>query len=417
MKKRVVSMLLAALAATTVLTGCSGGNNQSSDSASAEGDTVSLKFWGDWTGEGEDWMNTMIDAFEAENPGIQIEYVPQPELIDTLVTSIAGGTTPDILFWDRYLTNTYASEGFLYDIDDLVAENNVDLNTMVPGGIEEMTVDGNLYGLPIIVDTRVFAYNVNDFEAAGITKVPETWDEFLADADAVTAVTGKPFTATDIQAMYPAMLQAGGYPVNDAGELQYNTDAGKAAANFYKTMLDKDQMLIQDQDLVTAFAQGNVSVIPVVPGDIRGINDFVGEGVKVGYFAPPAGPNGDKGAQLGGYALAIPAASKNAEAAFKFIDWWATNADNSKIFCDLSGELPANVELLESDAYTGTEDMAAFAEALMYARPRPAETWWDEVSEKVIKPTLELFYEDKLTVDELVAKIDEDGNALIATLG
>ena len=50
----------------------------------------------------------------------------------------------------------------------------------------ECMIDGDYYALPWRMDVRIMAYRKDMFEKAGITKVPQTWDELIAAAKKLT---------------------------------------------------------------------------------------------------------------------------------------------------------------------------------------------------------------------------------------
>ncbi|GAA3163288.1 hypothetical protein [Nonomuraea salmonea] len=81
----------AALAVATVITtGCASSGTTSS---SADG-VIKLKFWGDWSGEGEQQFRTMTAAFNKTHPKIQVEYVVQEDILTKFLTASTSGQAP-----------------------------------------------------------------------------------------------------------------------------------------------------------------------------------------------------------------------------------------------------------------------------------------------------------------------------------
>jgi glucose/mannose transport system substrate-binding protein len=68
-------------------------------------------------------------------------------------------------------------------LGDVYQENG--LNEVFPKGLLEIvSYDGHPWSVPLqVYRTNVLWYNTALFEKAGIRKAPETWDEFLADAE------------------------------------------------------------------------------------------------------------------------------------------------------------------------------------------------------------------------------------------
>jgi len=88
-----------------------------------------------------------------------------------------------------------------------------------------------------------------------------------------------------------------------------------------------------------------------------------------GYFAMPAGPNGDRFAALGGQGISINAYSNEAsqQASYDFIRWFAQE-DTQARWAELGG-YTSNINVLESETFlTQTPYNAAFAETMTFVR-------------------------------------------------
>ena len=90
----------------------------------------------------------------------------------------------DIFFTNSYVEMSTEDYG-LMEINDVAEELGGD-DTWLTAGKDEACVDGNWYGIPWRFDTRVLLYNTEDFEAAGITEPPKTWDELIETAQKLT---------------------------------------------------------------------------------------------------------------------------------------------------------------------------------------------------------------------------------------
>ena len=71
MKKKLISMLLAAAMTATLVSGCGAGSDTSSsdEGSSGDGDTVTLTYWG-WD---SNFYEPMFEAYEAEHPNVHFE--------------------------------------------------------------------------------------------------------------------------------------------------------------------------------------------------------------------------------------------------------------------------------------------------------------------------------------------------------
>ena len=108
-----------------------------------------VTFWGDWTGEGETQIKTMVDAFNKSQADIQVNYVPTQDIVTKFLTAATSGSAPDLLIWDRFRTALYAPKGVLLPIDDFMTASKLDKADFYSEALRELTYDGKLYGLPI----------------------------------------------------------------------------------------------------------------------------------------------------------------------------------------------------------------------------------------------------------------------------
>ena len=144
------------------------------------------------------WM--MKHNFEAANPGVTVVYEHHgwdEALRQNLVNAFLAGTEPDIVVGGSFF-NQYANLGALVPLDDIMDE--VGDNT-IPGTHQGAVVDGSVYGLSGMTGVFGFERNCAVIEAAGLDcdDVPETWDDLLADAQAITEAGGGEYYGYTLQ--------------------------------------------------------------------------------------------------------------------------------------------------------------------------------------------------------------------------
>lgn len=199
--KKALAFVLAAALALCCLAGCgeqpSSAAPPASGSAGAGGEPVTLTMWHSFTqGPRKDFMDKAAADFEAET-GIRVvmETYPWADFYTKWTAGVATGQVPDIS------TALPAQVAEMIDIDALVPLNDLidrmGRDKFYEAPIGEFTVGGNNYGIPIYSHAHVMWYRKDLLEKAGITKVPETWDELYDAAVAVNdppAVYGMPFS-------------------------------------------------------------------------------------------------------------------------------------------------------------------------------------------------------------------------------
>ncbi|MDS0140722.1 MULTISPECIES: extracellular solute-binding protein [unclassified Amycolatopsis] len=85
------------------------------------------------------------------------------------LASVASHTPPDLVYLDRQLLGTYAARGTLEPLTDCIAKQHIDVSQYRPAALEEVTLDGKVYGLPEFYDNRVLLVNDAAVEAGGLT--------------------------------------------------------------------------------------------------------------------------------------------------------------------------------------------------------------------------------------------------------
>lgn len=109
--------------------------------------------------EDED-IGPVIDAFEAENPDIevQLDELPFNELFTQIqIRMSAGGGDPDVLSVDVPVTAGYGIRNWLLPLDDVfTAEEKAD---WLEAALEAGTYEGQLLSAPVSTSTQLLIYN------------------------------------------------------------------------------------------------------------------------------------------------------------------------------------------------------------------------------------------------------------------
>lgn len=272
MKKKLVSVLLTLVMVSALFAGCgkaSGDNaGKGSDSTAASTDTSTATKAPEASGDevtltwavfetdnytAEVWQH-IIDAFEADNPGIKIEKVlmtgdSRPQFLKTM---LAAGNMPDINIDPVDLASTdgtYAEvpEELLGKYEDTAIATYFGKHTLVPA---YKALRNQCY------------YHKDQFAAAGITQEPTTWEEFVEVCEKLKAAGKTPLMGAGASDIWATSF---GYWTGVS-----NSDIMKAYPNFNADILSgklkwtdpviKDS-LSKWQDLVNAgyYHQGSMS--------------------------------------------------------------------------------------------------------------------------------------------------------------
>ncbi|AGS23647.1 ABC transporter substrate-binding protein [Rhizobium etli] len=137
-----------------------------------------------------DAFKKVVEAYNSshENKVVMTE-VPFSELVQKYATAIAGGQAPDALSMDLIYNPAFAAAGQLEDLTDW-AKSLPYFNWLSPSHVRLGTYQDKIYGLPLSVETSVFAWNKDLYKKAGLDpeKAPASWDEITANAEKIHAL-------------------------------------------------------------------------------------------------------------------------------------------------------------------------------------------------------------------------------------
>lgn len=413
--KRSTTLFGTALAVASLLTvsACSSGGGGGSTTADGREAVV---FWGSWSGDQVAQLEEQAAAFNAAQDEYEVQYRPQELVEEKLLTALAGGNVPDVVLWDRYQTSLYAPKGALAAIDDLVAEDAVDLDAFYAPALGEMRVDDSLYGLPLLVDNRSLLVNQTALDEAGVT-APTTWDELQTAAVALTQREGGTLTRAGFDLSDPGLFnmylaQAGGALLDDdETETAFNSPEGLEVLAFWQELMDAGVHELGFGDGTDPFAESTVAMKLDGPWALSTLDQV--DGLEYAVVPPPTGPAGP-GAYMGGFGLVIPEGAQNVDGAWEFMKWWTTQPENGVGFGEISGWIPANVEAANDPYFTEDPHYAAFIETLDYAQVRPSVEGFSDVEGKALVPALEQFMAGELTAEQALDQAQEQGDAILA---
>lgn len=221
MKKRVVSVLLAAAMTAGLLAGCgdSGSSapkteeqtaaadtNTSEPEKSAEapadnagkeqasGDVETLEFYHGYYHDESEWpaakvMRDIYDDFAAAHADGPVIFKPIPveNRGDIVSAQVAGGNFPDVVDVDQSVPQAAISQGLVLDLKPYIDENG--LQDAVGLNYTQNQVDGHIYTVHDQLESRGMWYNAAVLENAGVQwEDIRSWEDFGAAMDKVNGL-------------------------------------------------------------------------------------------------------------------------------------------------------------------------------------------------------------------------------------
>ena len=119
----------------------------------------------------------------ASQSGLSATFNPFPsnEYHTKMVASFTSGTNFDVVYVRDSFLAEWASAGWIVPITGLPGVDDY-MADLPQGIIEQMSFEGEVYGLPYYSGNSVFVYNQRLLKKAGINSPPKTWDELTKQA-------------------------------------------------------------------------------------------------------------------------------------------------------------------------------------------------------------------------------------------
>ena len=193
MKKRVVSILMAAVMTVGLLAGC-GGKSLEDQAAAQEGegtaaaaetaemagadevDGTEITFWHSMGGVNGQAIDELVKRFNEQNElGITVVSEFQGEYDDALNklrSAQIGSMGADLVQVYEIGTRFMIDSGWIIPMQQMVDADNYDLSQIEPNLAAYYTIDDQLYSMPFNSSTPLMYYNKDIFEKAGITEIP-----------------------------------------------------------------------------------------------------------------------------------------------------------------------------------------------------------------------------------------------------
>ncbi len=135
-----------------------------------------------------DELDTIIAAFQDENPTITVEVSSAPfsDYFTLLQADVVSGDAPDVFELNYENFVTYAANGTLLNIDEYLSGNA----PYYPRALEAFQYNGEQLALPETFSTVLLFYNADLFDQAGIEypTAEWTWADATAAAEAIGAL-------------------------------------------------------------------------------------------------------------------------------------------------------------------------------------------------------------------------------------
>jgi len=184
------------------------GTAAASTAATTAGDkdpqkTKTIKILSIWDQDSDNGalITKLCDQYKAQvNPNFsyEYEYVSSDDLKTKIATLAASNDLPDVFAYEsgKPLAD-YIDAKQVVNISQVLKKYNCEnsLNTSAVSLLKTLSGTDDIYDLPLGLNVEGFWYNKADFQKAGISAPPTTWDEFEADCQKLKSAGIQPIAA------------------------------------------------------------------------------------------------------------------------------------------------------------------------------------------------------------------------------
>ena len=176
MKLKTFAAATLAVATVIGMSACGGSESSSDDKT--------ITFWHNASaGEGRQYWENLAKSFEEANPGtkVEIQAIQNEDFAGKLQTAMQDPASgPDVFMsLGGAKTKEMIDAGQVMDLTDKISDT---VKTDMKTTLSAATFDGKVYGVPVSVEPGGMWYSKDLFKKAGVSDVPATYEELLADA-------------------------------------------------------------------------------------------------------------------------------------------------------------------------------------------------------------------------------------------
>lgn len=150
--------------------------------------TIVLNDWSWVDAAWTDCLTKVFDNFKATNGDkvdLQVVGSSYADTLNTLLVQAAAGNGPDVAMIKAEWIPQFLELDVLAPIQDVISD---EAKADYGDSLSAYTVDGNLIALPFFSQGYAMFYNKDLLQKAGITELPTTFDELLADSQKISGL-------------------------------------------------------------------------------------------------------------------------------------------------------------------------------------------------------------------------------------
>lgn len=275
-----------------------------------------------------------VDRFRELYPDVELNITEGGLDQQQFLTAVASGNAPDVVYISRELLSTYAARGALMPLEECISNQSIDMSQYRQAAVDQVTIDGQIYGIPEFFNVILVIANTAALEEAGLSVEDvniSDWESITELNEALTKIEDGQVTRIGFDPKLPEFLPLwaaanGVQLISEDGRTPNLNDPAVVEALEFAVALHEasggreDFMAFRDTwDFFggnNQFVQDQLGVFPMEQWYVNVLSDVSPDAPVA--FLPFTDREGNPISYVTGNAWAIPTGSSNPEAACAF---------------------------------------------------------------------------------------------------
>ncbi|AFY43763.1 ABC transporter substrate-binding protein [Nostoc sp. PCC 7107] len=344
-----------------------------------------------------DVFQKLVDKFNQTHVDVQVESIYAGQLdqqLPKILTAVVAQVPPDILSFYPQVTGQFVELGAIVPLEDWLDKLSLK-SEISPNLLEELTLDGHLWSIPLYTSNIGIFFRPSLFQAAGITNTPKTWQELREVSKKLTVDRNGDKQPEQYGMLLPMgkgewtvfswfpFLFSGGGEVISNGLPNLNHPGAIHALQFWQDLLKDGSAILSPPERgyeEDAFLQGRVAM------QITGPWTYITKS-KTDYQVFPIPSDVNQATVTGtGNLYLMKTTPEKEKAALQFLEYVLSEEFQTE-WAIGTGFLPVNLKTAQSTAYQQYINqrpwMKVFLEQMSVARARPTLAGYNRLSDSL----------------------------------
>ncbi|MBD2123318.1 ABC transporter substrate-binding protein [Trichocoleus sp. FACHB-262] len=351
-----------------------------------------------------DVLQKLVDRFNQTHTDIQVDsiYVGQPdEQMPKILAAVVGNSAPDMLWFAPMITGQLVELDAIRPLEQWLDQSPL-REQIAPTLFETMELENHLWSIPFGTNNVGIFYRPSLFQAAGITQLPQTWEELRQVAQTLTRDTDGDRRIDQHGMLLPLgkgewtvfnwlpFMWSGGGELTDAGEanpaaVNLANSGAIAALQLWRDLLDDGSAVLSLPERgyeLDGFLAGKVAMQLSGPWTL---GQLQATGVDFGVIPIPT--EARRATASGGENLFFfKSTPEREQAALTFAEYVLSEEFQTQWALG-TGYLPTNLKARQNPTYqqfiSQQPAVSVFLEQAPYGRSRPIFFGYNRVSEQL----------------------------------